>query len=320
MSKARKEPPICPACMAYTASEGGDGRCERCTREDRHPEDLEPMEGEVLPATLHPIIEETMKQQLIKHKGDRFKLAAEVDGRIRGNARHFVQFGIDLMMMRDGQLYRDLPGCAAMSFEEYVGSVEELSVRYARDVIQSSLVYQAIERGEPGVPPSALPATEKHCRALIDAGRPSFKLEEREALNTKGERQVVKQPVEVANPDKLTKDWEKVVKSYDTYCKRFTKENPGKRPKKISYTFIRQQFPGGQDMSKSLDHSPYSTLGRQVAKLHQTMRAIRDKYKSNWPKLFEAEGWGEDHFEALGGRMFDLRTELDQWMEVMGHE
>jgi len=265
--------------------------------------------------TFNPNIEELMATALKIHDGNRTKTAAEVDARIRGNARHFVQFGIDLMLMRDGQLYRDLPGCSAMSFEEYVDSVEELSARHAERVIKSSLVYQAISMGDPEGRPSILPATEKHCRALIDSGRAAFKVDKREAVTAKGERKVIAQPVAVANVEKVVKDWEKVVKTHEKESAKFVKENPGKRPKKISYMFIRKQFPGGEKVARSLDDSLFDRLGRNLAKWKDTLEGYRAKHKKDVRKLIKDEGWTEQHMDGIHDMLADLSYEINQWIE-----
>jgi len=242
--------------------------------------------------------------------------AEAVDCRIRENARSFVQFGVDLIRMRDNQLYRHLPN-PCDSFAEYVRTVEDLSERRTREIISASLVYRAIEGGEECARP---PATAYQCRALIDADLVTFKTEERMVTNSNGTPQKVRQPVEVKNAKALATAWEKSCKAYDEHADQYREDNDGKEPRPMSYTFIRKQFPGGEMMERSKDTSKFAAFGRALSACTRTLRDVRNKHGGNATGLLEAEGWTEEHRNSMAELIHAAVTELDIWGEAVSDD
>lgn len=259
-----------------------------------------------------------MSSNLAAHDGDRTSLAGEVDGRIRSNARSFVQFGMDLMLMRDGQLYRDLPGHEFASFEDYLRTVEDLSIRRVQEVIVASLTYTAIE--SMGATSRALPATSKQCRALIESGVVKVEYREVDATTSTGKLKVIKQPIGIKNSTSVAKAWQKACKAYDKYADKYRAENEGKEPRPMSYTFIRKQFPGGERLDRSKDTTRFASVGRALAAFTQSLRGIRDRVGGDLIKLMDDEEWTDQHRTSLAEMMHAATTELDIWMEAMTNE
>lgn len=254
------------------------------------------------------------------------KRAAELDKRIRSRMLTFVELAKDLMEMRDSEGWKTLDGFNENNtFEEYVRTVQDLGARYARQIIRSSMVFNAITKGATG---SVSPESERQCRIIAD------KVARFVVKKVHGSKPGQAPPVSISNPDEVRQAWDVVLKKYREYVDRVQAENQAileanpeakvKLPLRLSSTRVYEALPkkytGGDRMIKrNTDQRSFMKCCRLINELTDMVERFQLTDLQALKAIAAKEAWAKHEKANFRQLLSDVVEVAEQVMEGLKH-
>lgn len=249
---------------------------------------------------------------------ERQQTASQLDQSIREHLREFVKLGQELLQMRDGHYYKDLPGFNEEStWPDYLKTLpQEITPQHAGNKIRASLVYQAIESCLKPAVSGELPLSEKQLRPLCQYVA-RFKKTANDGGKL-GEGNVVA----VTNPDEVAKQWKAMVAEYNLAKDKYEAEHGEVYPRKLSESFIRTHLPskytGHEVVEVSIDSRVCAQLVRKMAAI---LKLIEEKKLDDFDTLKEVaskEGWTTQDRQWIKDEIKGLDIRLPLFAETLG--